>query len=140
MVQLFRAHPNQGQKGQAAAELAVIIPVFALFIIGIVWAGQYFYSYLSAITAASDCAMLGAQQKGAAPTWFGGFAIEHVEHAYGVTFRIKAQRDLVPTEECAVYVDATRINHWGYPLDSTVQPSYTFRVPFQPYSSAWPER
>src|SRR5438105_2552276 len=131
MVPLLRAHPKQGENGQAAAELAVIMPLFVLFIIGIVWAAQFFYSYLSAITAASDCAMLGAQQQASAPTWRGGFAIEHVERAYGVTFRIKAQRNLVPTEECAVYVDSTAVNHWGYPLNSTVEPNYTFRVPFQ---------
>jgi hypothetical protein len=139
MVQSIPAHAKQGQKGQAAAELAVIMPLFVVLIIGIMWAAQFFYSYLSAITAASDCAMLGAQQQASGLTWFGGFATEHVEHAYGVTFRIKAQRDLVPTEECAVYVDATGVNHWGYPLNEKVEPSYIFRVPFQPYSSSWPE-
>jgi hypothetical protein len=138
MVPLLRAYPKQSEKGQAAAELAVIMPLFVLFIIGIMWAAQFFYSYLSAITAASDCAMLGAQQQASGLTWFGGFAIEHVEHAYGVTFRIKAQRDMVPVEECAVYVDETAVNHAGYPLDLKVQPRYTFRVPFQRYSSYWP--
>ena len=140
MFPRIRTYVPQSQKGQAAAELAVIMPLYALFVIGIVWAAQFFYAYLSGITAASDCAMLGAQQQASAPTWRGGFAIEHVEQAYGVTFRIKAQRDLVPVEECAVYVDATRVNHLGYPLDSRVEPNYTFRVPFQPYSSAWPAR
>jgi hypothetical protein len=138
MLQQRREQRQKGEGGQAAAELAAVMPLFVLFIIGIVWAAQFFFSYLSAITAASDCAMLGAQQKGAAPNWFGGFAIEHVEHAYGVTFRIKAQRDLVPVEECAVYVDETALNHAGYPLNAKVHPSYTFRVPFQRYSSAWP--
>ncbi len=140
MFPQIHTREKKSQSGQSAAELALIAPLFALFVIGIVWAAQYFYTYLSAITAASDCAMLGAQEQASAPTWQGSSAIDHIERSYGVKFRVKVERELGSVEQCVVYVDATGVNQWGFPLNANVKPSYDFEMPFQPYSSSWLER
>lgn len=49
------------ERGQAALELAVVLPLILMFIVGIVSFGRLVYTHLAVMTAADDCATVAAQ-------------------------------------------------------------------------------
>jgi hypothetical protein len=61
MVSQLRQTRRTRERGQAAVELALVLPLFMLFILAIVAFGRTIYTHLAVITAAGDCATLAAQ-------------------------------------------------------------------------------
>ena len=62
MLKLIRKRRRDGEKGQALAEFALLVPIFLILLFAIVDFGIGFYSYISITNAAREGARLGAVQ------------------------------------------------------------------------------
>ena len=60
MLKLIRARRKNGEKGQALAEFALLVPIFLILLFAIVDFGMGFYSWISITNAAREGARLGA--------------------------------------------------------------------------------
>ncbi len=60
MIKLIRKRKKDGEKGQALAEFALLIPIFMLLLFAIVDFGMGFYSWITVTNAAREGARLGA--------------------------------------------------------------------------------
>lgn len=61
MLRLLKKTKDEGEKGQALAEFALIIPVLLILLVGIVEIGYGINSYLTVVDASRDGARLGAK-------------------------------------------------------------------------------
>lgn len=61
MLRLLKKRNDGGEKGQALAEFALIIPVLLILLVGIFEIGYGLNSYLTVVDAARDGARLGAK-------------------------------------------------------------------------------
>ncbi len=62
MRKLFRIRRKNGEKGQALAEFALLVPVFLILLFAIVDFGMGFYSWISITNGAREGARYGAVQ------------------------------------------------------------------------------
>ncbi len=60
MIKLIRKRKKDGEKGQALAEFALLVPIFMLLLFAIVDFGMGFYSWITVTNAAREGARLGA--------------------------------------------------------------------------------
>jgi Flp pilus assembly protein TadG len=61
MLRLLKKRKDEGEKGQALAEFALIIPVLLILLVGVFEIGYGLNSYLTVVDAARDGARLGAK-------------------------------------------------------------------------------
>jgi Flp pilus assembly protein TadG len=62
MLRLIRRRRKSGEKGQALAEFALLIPIFLILLFAIVDFGMGFYSWITVTNAAREGARLGSVQ------------------------------------------------------------------------------
>lgn len=62
MLKLIRRRRKNGEKGQALAEFALLIPIFLILLFAIVDFGMGFYSWITVTNAAREGARLGSVQ------------------------------------------------------------------------------
>ena len=60
MLRLIRRRKKNGEKGQALAEFALLVPIFLLLLFAIVDFGMGFHSWITVTNAAREGARLGA--------------------------------------------------------------------------------
>ncbi len=60
MIKLIRIRRKNGEKGQALAEFALLIPIFLILLFAIVDFGMGFYSWITVTNSAREGARLGA--------------------------------------------------------------------------------
>ncbi|MCH7835443.1 MAG: pilus assembly protein [Chloroflexi bacterium] len=60
MLKLIRIRRKNGEKGQALAEFALLIPIFLILLFAIVDFGMGFYSWITVTNSAREGARLGA--------------------------------------------------------------------------------
>ncbi len=60
MIELIRIRRKNGEKGQALAEFALLIPIFLILLFAIVDFGMGFHSWITVTNAAREGARLGA--------------------------------------------------------------------------------
>ena len=142
------------ERGQAALELAVVLPLILLFLIGIVTFGRLIYTHLAVMTAANDCATVAAQATdpydGVAQ---GTAAREQSLSAFSVSQQVTTAGLVAAASQSSRGV-STPSNYTcqvGYPLRSqfaTLFPGvalparfftlkYEFTLEAQPYKSNW---
>jgi len=61
MLRVLKKRKDEGEKGQALAEFALVIPVLLILLVGIFEIGYGLNSYLTVVDAARDGARLGAK-------------------------------------------------------------------------------
>ena len=129
------------ERGQAAAELALVLPIIMFIIVGILVLGRLFYIHLALITATNDCVTAASQAM-------------RSDAAY-------AQGNLARQQSLATFsVPQRNPGGLGYANDATCQTGYTagksiffegggtwdpsiftiyyqFSLPIQPYKSDW---
>lgn len=122
------------ERGQATMELVISLPFFVALFAGLVYAASVIYGGLAAYTAASDCAMTGAQVSEHGSLYGMGWgSIPLVEDGYGVDFALVGM-NMAETMTCQVTYDHTVTIVDGLPeFNWTVE----FTVPFQMYASWW---
>jgi Flp pilus assembly protein TadG len=62
MLRLIRRRRKNGEKGQALAEFALLVPIFLILLFAIVDFGMGFYSWITVTNAAREGARLGSVQ------------------------------------------------------------------------------
>ncbi len=62
MIKLIRIRRKNGEKGQALAEFALLIPIFLILLFAIVDFGMGFHSWITVTNSAREGARLGAVQ------------------------------------------------------------------------------
>ncbi len=139
------------QRGQAAVELVLILPIIVVMIIGLLVLGRLFYVHLAVLTAANDCATSAAQAVAFDRMMQQGFTARENSLA---TFQVSQQ---VTTGE--IYSAVSTHNTFGnvacqvgYPLEvrwlgtfggslfagqQFFSIEYTINLPWQPYKSDW---
>ncbi len=111
------------ERGSASAELMVVIPIFVLFIVGILWFAGFAYYHLALLTTANDCAVMVAHEPGQYAN-----AAELVQGAYSIEAYIVGH-----SETGVGFVACSASTSWSpYAL------RYTIHIPLQPYRSLWP--
>ena len=60
MLRLIRSRKKKGEKGQALAEFALLVPIFLVLLFSIVDFGMGFYSWITVTNSAREGARLGA--------------------------------------------------------------------------------
>ena len=60
MLKLIRTERKRGEKGQALAEFALLVPIFLVLLFAIVDFGMGFYSWITVTNSAREGARLGA--------------------------------------------------------------------------------
>ena len=60
MLRLFRRRRKNGEKGQALAEFALLVPIFLMLMFAVVDFGMGFYSWITVTNSAREGARLGA--------------------------------------------------------------------------------
>ncbi len=60
MLRLFRKRRENGEKGQALAEFALLVPIFLMLMFAVVDFGMGFYSWITVTNSAREGARLGA--------------------------------------------------------------------------------
>ena len=119
-----RASASTGERGQASAEMAVIMPIFVLILTGIMWFARVAYFHLALLTTANDCAVVASHE----PDRYSGTA-KLVQGAYGIDANVTLQ------SEAGTYLMACSAftNVWP-----GLGVWYTVHMPLQPYASIWP--
>jgi Flp pilus assembly protein TadG len=118
-----------GQRGASGAEFAVVLPVMALILIGLITALRYFYAEIATITAADDCAVM-ASQAGSVPA---NMAMQRDQAAYGQPFNgnvVGFSTASSKPDSCLVENHATFTS-----LTQTIFAYFTY--PVQRYHSDW---
>ena len=101
MLKLIRRRRKNGEKGQALAEFALLIPIFLILLFAIVDFGMGFYSWITVTNAAREGARLGSVQ---------ATEVEIVDRVY--------QTSDLPDEAAQMTVTVT--NAQGQPGESVV--------------------
>lgn len=136
------------ERGQAAVEMAVVLPVFIVILLGVIAFGRLVYTHLAVMTATNDCVTAAAQTTSLAQAVAQGFTARETSlRTYAVSQRVTVggQIQFAGLERpvsCQV----------GYPLEQDylgefngvifLDPKlftleYTFQLPAQPYKSNW---
>jgi len=138
------------ERGQAMVEMAVVLPIFVILLLGMIAFGRLVYIHLAVMTATNDCVTAAAQTSSLDLAVTQGFRARQTSLAsYAVPQRVTVGGQiggyggtLLTYRYCQV----------GYPLAQdylgehdgmifldpklfTLQ--YTFRLPGQPYKSNW---
>lgn len=121
-----------GERGQASAELVVVMPIFIIIIWGLIVFVQQAYSRLALITMTNDCVVTAAQRSVHALTDSGSAhaalaAAKLDEAAFGVS----AVKGLA--------MGGVSICSTSYAPDGPggFEVQYSFKLPMQPYKSDW---
>jgi Flp pilus assembly protein TadG len=61
MLRLLKRNKKDGEKGQALAEFALVVPILLILLVGIVEIGYGLNSYLTVVDSARDGARLGSK-------------------------------------------------------------------------------
>ena len=130
-----------GEKGQAAAELVLILPLLVMMIVGMLVIGRLLYIHLALITATNDCATAAAQAVRADQAYRQGnearsqslatFAVPQ-DNPGGLGYSNDATCQTGYTVEALMFYDDE--NTW-HPRVFTIY--YQFSQPLQPYKSDW---
>ena len=118
-----------GQRGASGAEFAVVLPVMALILIGLITALRYFYAEIATITAANDCTVMASQAGAVAAN----MALQRDREAYGQPFT----GNVVDFGSASTKPDACLVeNHPTFTgVNSTIYAYFTY--PSQRYHSDW---
>jgi hypothetical protein len=120
------------ERGQASAELVVILPIFVIIIVGLIAFVQQAYARLALITITNDCVTTAAQRSVNALKDFGNSdaafeAARFDEEAFG----INAVNGLA--------MGGVSICSTSYAPDGPgpFRVQYSFKLPLQPFKSDW---
>lgn len=124
------------ERGQASAEMVIILPIIILFIGGIIAAARLAYNHLALITIANDCTTNGSQV--AAPNNLaaadqGMVAARDTQSTFNVESPLKSATTGIGAN-ASISCGASLVV-WGPPTNYNVR--YEFRMPLQPYKSNW---
>jgi hypothetical protein len=143
---------TQSERGQAAAELALLLPLFALILSGMVAFGIMIYTRLALMTAAADCAFNGAQgTSGARMNDLGSAAQATSLSSFSVSRAVTQGRthDLGAVDAAGNIRVGSISCQAGYPLPAYwvgqhisgapqfFNLEYTVTAPAQPFKSNW---
>lgn len=142
------------ERGQAALELAMALPLILLFVIGIVAFGRLAYTHLAVMTSANDCATAAAQ----ATNPYQGLAQGHAARqqslaSFGVSQQVTTAGLVAHAGQSSQGITTPRqyVCQVGYPLNSNwanlfpgvvmgpgfYSLEYEFALAAQPYKSNW---
>lgn len=127
-----RAH----ERGQASAEMVIVLPIIVLFIAGIIYATRLAYTHLALITIANDCATTGSQvatTNSLEAADQGMVAARDSQATFNVETPLKSAATGMgagASVDCGAALVV-----WGPPTNYNVE--YHFRMPLQPYKSNW---
>lgn len=112
------------ERGQASAEMAVIMPIFILILTGIMSFARLAYFHLALLTTASDCAVVASHE----PDRYYGTA-NLVQDAYGIDANVTLHHEAgASLMACSAFTNVwPGLGVW-----------YTVHMPLQPYASIWP--
>jgi uncharacterized protein (UPF0333 family) len=136
------------ERGQAAVEMAVVLPVFIVILLGVIAFGRLVYTHLAVMTATNDCVTAAAQATNLSQAVTQGFTARETSlSTYAVS-----QRVTVGGQISYSGLDRPVSCQVGYPLEQDylgeyngvifLDPKlftleYTFQLPAQPYKSNW---
>lgn len=129
--------------GQAALEMALLLPVLLLLLGGVMTLGPLVYAHLAVLTAANDCAVAAAQTLSGEQGRFQGVAAAqatlasyHVRQDAGILVASTWERGAPVTCTVSYTVDLS-----GIPLVASFNPDphveYSVTLPAQAYKSVW---
>ena len=112
------------ERGQASAEMAVVMPIFILILTGIISFARLAYYHVALLTTANDCAVVASHE----PDRYYSTA-NVVQGAYGIDANVTLQSEAgTYLMACSAYTNVwPGLGVW-----------YTVHMPIQPYSSIWP--
>ena len=129
---LFRLSPRprrrflhaSRERGQASAEMAVVMPIFVLILTGTIAFAKVAYFHLALLTTANDCAVVASHE----PDRYYSTA-NLVQGAYGIDATVAFQADAGTfLMACSAFTNVwPGVGVW-----------YTVHMPIQPYHSIWP--
>jgi hypothetical protein len=119
-----RASASTGERGQASAEMAVIMPVFVLILTGIMWFARLAYFHLALLTTANDCAAVASHEP---DRYYSTASV--VQGAYGIDSNVTLHHEAgASLMACSAFTNVwPGLGVW-----------YTVHMPTQPYASIWP--
>ena len=129
------------EKGQASVELAMILPILVLMVLGLIFLGRTLYIHLALITATNDCATAASQAVRYDQAYRQGNAARSQSLS---TFAVPQDNPgglgYSSTATCQTgYTPEQLFFFWGggtwHPRIFTIY--YQFSQPLQPYKSDW---
>lgn len=137
-----------GERGQAAVEMAVVLPVFIILLLGLIAFGRVVYTHLAVMTATNDCVTAAAQATNLSQAVNQGFAARETSLAtYAVSQRVTVGGQIsysglerpvscqvgypIPEDYLGEYNGVIFLDPKLFTLE------YTFQLPAQPYKSNW---